>query len=195
MSNSRELAAYAAERPNVVVLGDFNLRPCSCFLHTGAGGAVDLASKSWERDLRARTGARCSRCEASIDITPPPGGEVVEAVFELVAPPAGPEGWTFGRWVKGQLLLAPRGCLDYALVAGGERRQWNVAETYEVHAGGARGKLGGPLSDHKLVRFECCFEVPVGGDRRYVEKTRFDSWGAVEQEALERAMLLHTRRR
>ena len=94
-------------------------------------------------------------------------------------------------WVKGNLLLAPRGCLDYALVAGGERRQWSVAETYEVHAGGARGKLGGPLSDHKLVRFECRFEVPKGGDRRYVEKTRFDSWGAVEQEALERAMLLH----
>ena len=43
VSNSRELAAYAAERPNVAVLGDFNLRPCSCFLHVGARGAVDLA--------------------------------------------------------------------------------------------------------------------------------------------------------
>ena len=132
MANSRELATHAAALTNMVVLGDFNIRPCNCFRHSRAPGEDTAVLKTWELDLRARTGARCSRCAALVKTASQPGEESVAAVFELVAPPAGSEGWTFGRWVRGSNQLAPHGCLDYTLVAGGERRQWSVRDAYVV---------------------------------------------------------------
>ncbi len=190
MANSRGLAIHAAEFPNVVVLGDFNLRPCNCFrhAHARAGGAKSLTPP--ELDLRARTGSRCTRCDSVLDSAPQLGGEAVAEVFELVAPPAGPDGWTFGRFVQRSIQLAPHGCLDYALTAGGEMRLWRVREAYVAYAGRARGELGCPLSDHKIVRFECNVAVREAGDMRYVEKTRFDRWGEDERAALASALQL-----
>ncbi len=63
VANSRELATHAAALTNVVVLGDFNIRPCKCFRHFRTPGEDTAVLKTWELDLRARTGgdARAAR--------------------------------------------------------------------------------------------------------------------------------------